>query len=115
MGFSRDQIAANQTNAERRKYRSSLELVSDPETAPDEGQVGVAYDGFTIEASGGNEPYVYFAAPGGLPPGLEIDPATGAVSGTPDEAGTTEIVVGARDAGRRVGYLARFNLTIAEA
>ena len=44
------------------------------------GQVGVPY-GASGQAAGGATPYTWRA--GGLPPGLSINPASGAISGTP--------------------------------
>lgn len=46
------------------------------------GAVGVAYGGYTITASNG--PNTFGAS--GLPPGLSVDPSTGAITGTPTDA-----------------------------
>jgi subtilisin family serine protease len=51
------------------------------------GQVGVGYLSALV-ASGGTAPYTYSIAAGSLPPGLDLSPATGAVTGTPTTAGT---------------------------
>ena len=53
--------------------------------------VGQAYNG-TVTASGGSPPYSW-AASGALPSGLSIDRASGAISGTPTQAGTNTITV----------------------
>ena len=53
--------------------------------APTRGMVGKAYS-HTVTGSGGFTPYVFSAT--GLPPGLSISSATGAVSGTPSTPGT---------------------------
>lgn len=40
-----------------------------------------------LEASGGTPPLIWSISDGKLPPGLELDPKSGAISGTPLEAG----------------------------
>jgi Putative Ig domain len=59
------------------------------------GVVGAAYSGPNT-ASGGTPPYAWTAT--GLPAGLSIDPATGAITGTPSTAGATTINVTVTDA-----------------
>jgi hypothetical protein len=51
------------------------------------GQVGVAYSSFLV-ATGGTPAYSYSIAGGSLPTGLTLNPATGAITGTPTAAGT---------------------------
>jgi uncharacterized repeat protein (TIGR01451 family) len=52
------------------------------------GQVGVPYSSAVV-ASGGTQPYTSFAIIGGsLPPGLSLNPLTGAITGIPTMAGT---------------------------
>jgi uncharacterized protein YhjY with autotransporter beta-barrel domain len=56
----------------------------------------VAYNQ-TITASGGTGPYTYVVLSGSLPPGLSLDPNTGALSGTPTTGGTYNFTVQAGD------------------
>ncbi len=51
------------------------------------GQVGVAYSSALV-ASGGVPPYTYSIIAGSLPTGLSLNPATGAITGTPTAYGT---------------------------
>ena len=51
------------------------------------GQAGVPYSS-TAAFSGGVGPYVFSVASGSLPPGLTLNPATGAITGTPTAGGT---------------------------
>src|SRR6185312_2159900 len=60
------------------------------------GQVGVAYSSAFV-ASGGTAPYTYSITAGALPGGLTLNPATGAVTGTPTTAGTFNFTVTATD------------------
>jgi len=57
------------------------------------GQVSVAYSGFTVGVSGGSSPYIFADVYARLPPGLTVNTATGAVSGTPTTAGTYANIV----------------------
>jgi hypothetical protein len=50
------------------------------------GQVGVAYSS-SLVATGGTPPYAYSITAGSLPTGLALNPATGAITGTPSAAG----------------------------
>jgi hypothetical protein len=51
------------------------------------GQVGQPYVSAMV-ATGGTAPYTYSISAGSLPPGLTLDPSTGAISGTPTTAGS---------------------------
>ena len=61
------------------------------------GDEGLAYEA-TLEAAGGTEPYTWAITAGTLPGGLTLDPATGAISGTPTASGSSEITVEVTDA-----------------
>jgi hypothetical protein len=61
------------------------------------GTNGVAYSQ-TLQATGGTTPYTWSAT--GLPTWLQLDPATGILSGTPTNGGTSTISVTVTDAVR---------------
>lgn len=74
-----------------------------------------AYTGFTVTAKGGATPYTY-ALVGTWPAGISINSGTGAVSGTPTEAGTFEgLSVKVTDADSEVSQLDTFTLVVAAA
>ncbi len=64
----------------------SEQLIITSAAARPPGVVGQAYQ-TGLEATGGNPPYSWSLAGGLLPPGVNLDPLTGAVSGLPTLAG----------------------------
>jgi Putative Ig domain len=52
--------------------------------------------GFTFTAAGGVPPYTWSAA--GMPPGIDVDPSSGKVLGTPTTAGSYSVMVTVTDA-----------------
>lgn len=73
--------------------------LSIPTKALPNGTVGVLYPPEVIpEAIGGTGPYTYAAPQGSLPPGLDFDPLTRTITGTPTQKGTYEIPVTVADA-----------------
>src|SRR5262249_1954915 len=56
------------------------------------GTVGAPYSG-AFTASGGLAPYSFSVISGALPPGLTLDPATGALSGAPTVSGAFSFAV----------------------
>jgi large repetitive protein len=57
----------------------------------------------TISASGGTGPYTYAVTSGALPPGLALNPVTGAIAGVHMTAGTYDFTVTATDANGCIG------------
>jgi hypothetical protein len=78
------------------------------------GIVGQPYNGLAPAANGGLPPYTWKLAGGTLPPGLTVDPATGALSGSPTAAGTFEYTLGVTDTGGRTASVA-LSVTVVEA
>ncbi len=70
-------------------------ITVNPATLPN-GVVGVAYNQ-AVTASGGAAPYTYAVSSGTLSAGLSLDPATGAITGTPTAFGTFNFTITATD------------------
>lgn len=86
-----------------------LTLEGTPALAAVEGQ---AYAGFTVQAAGGEEPYLYSLV-GDWPAGIAIDPATGEVTGTASEYGAfANLTVQVEDEAGYTAALAPFGLEI---
>lgn len=62
------------------------------------GVVDKPYKATPASATGGAAPYTWSLAGGTAPPGLAVDPATGAIQGRPTAAGTFSFTVGVTDA-----------------
>ena len=60
------------------------------------GTVGATYSA-TVQASGGTTPYTWSVSSGTLPAGLTLNASSGAISGTPTTAGTSNFTVQVRD------------------
>ncbi len=61
-----------------------------------DGMVEEAYS-TTLEATDGTAPYTWSVSKGSLPTGLSLNPATGKISGTPTEEGSTNFTVKVTD------------------
>lgn len=73
--------------------RNSLAVITN---ALSSTYVGFLYDG-QLKATGGTPPYQWSVSSGQLPPGLSIDPGTGAISGSATGQGSFSLQVQARD------------------
>jgi hypothetical protein len=81
---------------------------------PGAATTGIAYAG-TATATGGRAPYTFGLAAGTLPPGLSIDTATGAVSGTPTTPGSyAGISVNVTDADGRMAAAAPSAIVVSD-
>ncbi|WP_433040426.1 putative Ig domain-containing protein [Dactylosporangium sp. CS-033363] len=68
-----------------------------PQTAPVPAGTRDSPYSTTLAATGGTAPYTWSVAQGALPAGLSLDPATGAITGTPTTRGTNLVTVRATD------------------
>ncbi|MGA9750656.1 MAG: putative Ig domain-containing protein [Acidobacteriota bacterium] len=84
-----------------------------PSTLP-AGVVNVPYDQ-TISALGGSAPYAYAVSVGTLPNGLNLDPATGHLSGTPTANGAFDFTITATDSSGTCTGSTAYVLTIGTA
>lgn len=63
------------------------------------GEAGVAYGGFTpVLGQGVTQPVTWSLKAGALPPGMQMDSATGAITGTPTESGRFPLTIVATNA-----------------
>ncbi len=70
------------------------------------GAVGSPYSQ-SLVVTGGTAPYTYSLAGGQLPPGLTLNPTTGALSGVPTTPGTYTVTIIATDANGATGTFAQ--------
>lgn len=77
---------------------------------------GELFVGFVAAPSSGTPPYSFSIASGALPAGIELDPNSGAVAGTPTSAGVAaDIVVRVTDAAAATFDLDPFSIDVAPA
>ena len=77
--------------------------ISLPATPLAGGTLGSAYSASITAASGGTSPYAYAVTAGALPGGLTVNPATGAITGTPSALGTFNFSITATDSSTGTG------------
>jgi hypothetical protein len=58
-------------------------------------ELSFVFKGFTFTVAGGIRPYTWSSA--GMPPGIDVDPSTGKILGTPTTAGSYSVMVTATD------------------
>ena len=89
--------AADGLGAGARAYSVTMNagVAVNPATLPN-GAVGVAYSQ-TVTATGGNGSYAFSVSAGSLPAGLSLNAATGAITGTPTTAATSNFTITATD------------------
>ena len=85
-------------------------ITVNPPTLPN-GEVGIGYNQL-ISATGGTAPYGFAVSSGSLPPGLTLDPKSGALGGIPTTPGTFVFSITATDANGCSGTRV-YSLTIA--
>lgn len=79
------------------------------------GTVGTAYSA-TLQASGGTPPYTWSISQGSLPAWATLNPANGAITGTPNAGGTTNFTVKVADSENPVASVtANMSLTVGAA
>lgn len=61
-----------------------------------DGIVGQSYS-FQLQAWGGTLPYMWSIVGGSLAPGVQLDPLTGKITGTPTQAGTSMVTIQVTD------------------
>ncbi|MGE7370694.1 IPT/TIG domain-containing protein [Neorhizobium sp. NPDC001467] len=86
--------------------------LSPPAGALPGGTVAIAYSQ-TFVAANGTAPYSYTVSSGAVPPGITLDPTTGALAGTPSAVGTSTFTVTATDTFGATGS-SSYTLAIAE-
>jgi hypothetical protein len=90
---------------------ASLRIAIGPTADPASAKVGVPY-ATSIAAFNGVAPYHWSAASGTLPPGVTLNPTTGAISGTPTAEGKFTVAVQVVDSKPRKPEKAITKLTI---
>ncbi|HEY1070305.1 MAG TPA: putative Ig domain-containing protein [Thermomonas sp.] len=74
-----------------------------PATTLAGGTLGAGYSASITAAAGGTSPYGYAVTAGALPGGLTLNPATGAITGTPSAIGTFNFSITATDSSTGTG------------
>lgn len=88
-----------------------VDVLTISEVTPD-GTTNTPYSGGFASATGGVGPYTYSVSAGSLPTGLAINPTTGAITGTPTVAGTSNFTLKVTDNNGNVSTI-QANITIA--
>ena len=83
------------TGARAYSVTTNAAIIVNPATLPN-GTVGTAYSQ-TVSATGGTGSYTFSVSAGSLPAGLSLNAATGAITGTPTTAATSNFTITATD------------------
>ena len=83
-------------------------------SGPSTGTVGQSYAA-TPQVAGATGTVSFALSSGSLPPGVVLDPASGAVSGVPQQAGEFSAIIGAVDVGTGTSALASISIRVATA
>ena len=105
-------VVVSVTDAAKRSARATLTLVVSAAagvTNLPTGEVGAAYPTTSLTAPAGTAPLSWSAS--GLPAGLTLDPASGAISGKPTAAGTSTVEITVVDASGAI-TMAPYSITI---
>jgi hypothetical protein len=76
------------------------------------GKIGVSYSA-SVSATGGKAPLTFAVTSGSLPTGLNLNAASGVISGTPTAAGTASFVVTATDSAQVASAPMSLSITVA--
>jgi hypothetical protein len=90
-------VDANNTPATKSFSITIYDALNIPTSSLADGYLTTAYSQ-TLAVTGGKTPYTWSLTSGTLPAGLSLNGATGAISGTPTTAGTSNITVQVADA-----------------
>jgi SdrD B-like domain/Putative Ig domain len=114
--FSFTAMVTDSTKSTAATTTSQCTIVIAPPTlsllcATSTGTVGTVYSSALV-ASGGTAPYTYSISVGALPGGLSLNPATGAITGTPTTAGTFSFTAMVTDSTKATAASTTSNCTI---
>lgn len=92
-------LTVTDSTGKQATYTDTITIASGPlnlANVTNPGVLGEPYSHVAPSTTGGTGPYTYSAT--GLPAGLSIDPASGQISGTPTDDGTSSVTVTVTDA-----------------
>ena len=98
-------VTDSQQNVARKSLSINVANPANPVTITSGNFTGSVSTAFsqTLAATGGTPPYTWSVASGVLPAGLQLNSATGVISGTPSAAGASPVTFTATDANSQTG------------
>ena len=98
-------VTDSQQNVARKSLSINVANPANPVTITSGNFTGSVSTAFsqTLAATGGTAPYTWSVASGVLPAGLQLNSATGVISGTPSAAGASPVTFTATDANSQTG------------